>query len=103
MKKLSNSKRVEIVNNILNQCQDVKLPENKMMNWDDISQLKEAGFTIGSHSHTHPMLAALESEKEIEEEKYSNYNWRRRKKNSNHKETFLEKPATSAETVAVPN
>jgi peptidoglycan/xylan/chitin deacetylase (PgdA/CDA1 family) len=68
MKKLSNSSRVVIVNSILNQCQDVQLPENKMMNWEDLRQLKEAGFTIGSHSHTHPMLAALESEKEIEEE-----------------------------------
>jgi len=68
MKKLSNTMRVEIVSNILDQCKDVKLPDNKMMSWDDVRQLKVAGFTIGSHSHTHPMLAALESEKEIEDE-----------------------------------
>jgi peptidoglycan/xylan/chitin deacetylase (PgdA/CDA1 family) len=40
----------------------------KMMNWNDIRQLQSAGFTIGSHSHTHPMLASLENESEIRDE-----------------------------------
>jgi peptidoglycan/xylan/chitin deacetylase (PgdA/CDA1 family) len=38
------------------------------MSWEDIRLLQQAGFYIGSHSHTHPMLAALEDEKEIKEE-----------------------------------
>ena len=65
MKQLSNSNRVAVLNSILDQCKDVSLPENKMMSWQDIEQLKNAGFAIGSHSHTHPMLAALEDESEI--------------------------------------
>jgi peptidoglycan/xylan/chitin deacetylase (PgdA/CDA1 family) len=65
MKKLSNVHRVQVLNSVLNQCRDVALPQNKMMSWEDIHQLAQAGFQIGSHSHTHPMLAALEDEVEI--------------------------------------
>ncbi|TMI73070.1 MAG: polysaccharide deacetylase family protein [Bacteroidetes bacterium] len=68
MKKLANTHRVQVLNSILQQCGDVPLPENKMMSWEDIRLLQQAGFYIGSHSHTHPMLAALEDEKEIKEE-----------------------------------
>jgi peptidoglycan/xylan/chitin deacetylase (PgdA/CDA1 family) len=65
MKKLSNADRVNVLNTILNQCKDVHSPQNKMMSWGDIHQLAGRGFHIGSHSHTHPMLAALEDEAEI--------------------------------------
>jgi peptidoglycan/xylan/chitin deacetylase (PgdA/CDA1 family) len=68
MKKLSNAYRVKVLNNILGQCDNVAPPQNKMMNWEDIRQLQQSGFHIGSHSHTHPMLAALEDEAEIKEE-----------------------------------
>jgi peptidoglycan/xylan/chitin deacetylase (PgdA/CDA1 family) len=68
MKKLPNAQRVQVLNNILRQCDDVPVPHNKMMSWEDIRHLQQAGFCIGSHSHTHPMLAALEDEKEIKEE-----------------------------------
>lgn len=68
MKKLSNIPRVRVLNSIMDQCRDVSLPQNKMMNWEDIHQLNQSGFHIGSHSHTHPMLAALEDEAEILDE-----------------------------------
>jgi peptidoglycan/xylan/chitin deacetylase (PgdA/CDA1 family) len=68
LKSFPNAQRVASLNSIIAQCQDVELPRNKMMTWDDIRQLKTEGFEIGSHTHTHPMLAALDDEKEIEEE-----------------------------------
>jgi peptidoglycan/xylan/chitin deacetylase (PgdA/CDA1 family) len=68
LKKLSNTRRIKIVQAILDQCNDVPLPYNKMMNWNDIRQLATEGFIIGSHSHTHPMLASLNDEKEISDE-----------------------------------
>jgi peptidoglycan/xylan/chitin deacetylase (PgdA/CDA1 family) len=68
MKQLPNTERVQVLNQIVQQCNDVAYPENKMMNWEDVRQLDSVGFHIGSHSHTHPMLAALEDEQEIFEE-----------------------------------
>ena len=68
MKNLSNTDRVQVLDAIFSQCNDVPFPENKMMSWADIHQIMEAGFHIGSHSHTHPMLAALEDESEILDE-----------------------------------
>jgi peptidoglycan/xylan/chitin deacetylase (PgdA/CDA1 family) len=68
LKKLSNSQRLEILQSIMQQCNDVPVPDNKMMSWDDIRQLDSAGFTISSHSHSHPMLASLQNESEITEE-----------------------------------
>ncbi|HET6996133.1 MAG TPA: polysaccharide deacetylase family protein [Chitinophagaceae bacterium] len=68
MKRLPNAQRVQVLNSILQQCNDVPVPQNKMMSWTDIRHLQQDGFYIGSHSHTHPMLAALEDEKEIKEE-----------------------------------
>ena len=67
MKKLSSAERRLIIQSILEQCDDVEA-KGKMMDWNDIRQLKNAGFHIGSHSHTHPMLGALEDEAEILEE-----------------------------------
>jgi peptidoglycan/xylan/chitin deacetylase (PgdA/CDA1 family) len=68
MKKLANAHRVNVLNSILKQCNDIQSPQNKMMNWEDIRQLQQYGFHIGSHSHTHPMLAALEDERDILDE-----------------------------------
>ena len=68
MKGLPNLQRLQIMDLVLKQCDDVAVSRSKMMNWDDIRQLHNAGFIIGSHSHTHPMLASLSSEGEIKEE-----------------------------------
>lgn len=68
LKKLPNPQRLLIIQSILSQCDDVPVPENKMMNWNDVRQLDSNGFIIGSHSHTHPMLASLQNESEISDE-----------------------------------
>jgi peptidoglycan/xylan/chitin deacetylase (PgdA/CDA1 family) len=68
LKKLPNPQRLLIIQSILSQCDDVPVPENKMMSWNDIRQLDSNGFIIGSHSHTHPMLASLKNESEISDE-----------------------------------
>lgn len=68
MKTLSNTFRVQVLEEIKDQCPDVDIPYDKMMDWDDVRQLYKAGFSIGSHSHTHPILASLEDETEIEKE-----------------------------------
>ena len=65
MKKLPDTERQLVLDSILDQCTDIVIPENKMMSWNDVVQLNNAGFHIGSHSHTHPMLAALGNESEI--------------------------------------
>ncbi len=68
LKKLSNPQRLLVLGSIQGQCNDVQIARDKMMNWDEVRQLISGGFTIGSHSHTHPMLASLENESEITEE-----------------------------------
>ena len=68
LKKLPNKQRLLIIQAILSQCDDEPVPGNKMMNWDDIRRLDSKGYIIGSHSHTHPMLASLQNESEISEE-----------------------------------
>jgi peptidoglycan/xylan/chitin deacetylase (PgdA/CDA1 family) len=68
MKTLPNGRRKEIMDVIVKTCSDIVIPGNLMMNWNEIRQLQSAGFVIGSHSHTHPMLGRLENENEIEEE-----------------------------------
>ena len=68
LKRLSNPQRLLVIQSILSQCDDVQMAENKMMNWNDIRQLDSDGFIIGSHSHTHPMLASLQNESEISNE-----------------------------------
>ena len=68
LKKLSNTQRQMVLERILQQCDDASLPKDKMMNWSEVKQLACSGFIIGSHSHTHPMLASLQNENEIADE-----------------------------------
>jgi peptidoglycan/xylan/chitin deacetylase (PgdA/CDA1 family) len=68
LKKLSNRERLLILQSICSQCDDVPVPENRMMSWNEIRQLDSSGFIIGSHSHTHPLLASLQNESEIADE-----------------------------------
>jgi peptidoglycan/xylan/chitin deacetylase (PgdA/CDA1 family) len=73
MKNLSNQYRKQVLQEILYQCYDVPMPENKMMNWGDIRQLDSFGFIIGSHTDTHPLLASLSDENEIRDELVISY------------------------------
>ena len=43
-------------------------PQNPMMNWDDVAELHSAGFIIGSHTRTHPVLPVLHDPSELEAE-----------------------------------
>jgi len=42
-----------------------------MMNWNEIEKLKKEGFIIGSHTHTHPILARLNYDQQMDEIKTS--------------------------------
>ena len=68
MKSLPNHHRQEVLNALLKQHKGNDIPRNLMMNWSQVRELDRAGFYVSSHSHTHPMLASLQDEKEILEE-----------------------------------
>lgn len=59
LKTLLQRDRVEILSQIESQCSDCEVPRC-MMDWGQVSQLASDGFTIGSHTVTHPLLATLE-------------------------------------------
>lgn len=74
MKSLSNSKRLSILATILEQTKtSVDIPRNQMMNWKEVGELCTPSFTVSSHTHTHPMLANLESDEEVKEELLTSY------------------------------
>jgi peptidoglycan/xylan/chitin deacetylase (PgdA/CDA1 family) len=68
MKSLPNFQRLWVMEQLAEQNHGTLVPRNMMMTWEEVKQLKQAGFYIGSHSHTHPMLANLASDSEIKEE-----------------------------------
>lgn len=68
MKSLSNEHRLLIMDDLESRGNINSLPRNIMMNWDEVKQLHTAGYYIGSHSSTHPMLAMLANEAEIHNE-----------------------------------
>jgi peptidoglycan/xylan/chitin deacetylase (PgdA/CDA1 family) len=68
MKSLPNMQRLWVMQQIEQQNNGNGIPRNMMMSWSDVKELHEAGFYIGSHSHTHPMLASLAGENEILDE-----------------------------------
>ncbi|MCJ7782511.1 MAG: polysaccharide deacetylase family protein [Desulfobacterales bacterium] len=43
------------------------LGERMMLNWDEIQELRKDGITIGSHSHTHPILSRMPIQKAKDE------------------------------------
>lgn len=65
LKKISNSQRIAVLETILRQCNDVTEKKAAMMDWNDIKELRRLGFYVGSHSHSHPLLASIETEEEI--------------------------------------
>ena len=38
-----------------------------MLNWEEVPEMRKDGITIGSHSHTHPILSQMSSEKAKDE------------------------------------
>lgn len=65
MKNLPNTQRLWVMQQLEHQNNGKVIPRNMMMNWSEVKELQEAGFYIGSHSFSHPMLANLASEDEI--------------------------------------
>jgi len=65
MKSLPNPQRLWVLQQIETQNRGIQIPSALMMSWSEVQELLGAGFYIGSHSHTHPMLASLTNEEEI--------------------------------------
>jgi peptidoglycan/xylan/chitin deacetylase (PgdA/CDA1 family) len=66
LKKIPALRRDEVIAGILTYFDDIAYPDGMMMSWEDIKQVHSAGFEIGSHSVSHPTLATLEDERQIE-------------------------------------
>ncbi len=65
MKNISNDERRQVLCRLQSTLSDVVVPSDKMMNWKDLSEMQVAGFAIGSHSVTHPLLASIKDESEL--------------------------------------
>ena len=58
---------INVVNySYVSNVSDVDLPKNLMMTWDDLRSLKSERVELGSHTVTHPPLATVEDENELE-------------------------------------
>lgn len=65
LKMIPNSQRVALFEQTISSLDDVSIPKNLMLNWDELLQIKNEGVEIGSHSMTHPLLAKLENESDL--------------------------------------
>ncbi len=65
MKGLPNKERQEVLLHLQSALNDVAPPANRMMNWNDLRQMQTDGYTIGSHTVSHPLLASIEDDKEL--------------------------------------
>lgn len=65
MKNLPNAQRLWVMEQLEQQNKGMGISRTMMMNWSEVKELQDAGFYIGSHSYSHPMLANLASEDEI--------------------------------------
>lgn len=67
LKKISQENRTLVIDKVIQTFTDLKIPE-LMMNWNDLKELKNAGYYIGSHTVTHAMLGTMTNENEIKNE-----------------------------------
>jgi peptidoglycan/xylan/chitin deacetylase (PgdA/CDA1 family) len=67
LKTISHVERENILSQISQSLNDIELPR-VMMSWDDVKQLKDYGFTIGSHTVTHAMLGTIVDENIVKKE-----------------------------------
>ena len=68
LKTTNNNFRKEVIEMCLDTFDDITIPTNLMMSWDDIRSLHNKGVAIGSHSHTHPLLHNVSCDDEIRNE-----------------------------------
>jgi len=67
LKTITHKNREKVLASVKYQLSDVEIPK-LMMNWADISKLKELGHYIGSHTISHSMLGTMENEEDIRKE-----------------------------------
>ncbi len=68
LKKITNTNRLSIFNEVVTQLNDVELPKNLLMNWAEINEIITDGVEVGSHTHSHPLLASIEDDQLIKKE-----------------------------------
>lgn len=68
LKGIPSTTRSAIIQNLLSNFDDTSSPTGQMLTWNDIKQIKSAGFDIGSHSVTHVTLATVEDDNELKYE-----------------------------------
>lgn len=59
LKQVDNQIRESICTQVKDQFDDVQLPKDLYLNWEEIRQLSRAGVQIGSHTVSHPMLGNI--------------------------------------------
>lgn len=59
LKGLEDEKRSLLIEDLLINFNDVELPKNLFLSWDDIRELKIDGVEFGSHTVSHPMLGNI--------------------------------------------
>jgi peptidoglycan/xylan/chitin deacetylase (PgdA/CDA1 family) len=62
------SVRNKTIDTVITSFDDVQLPNGMMMTWEDVKQINTAGYTVGSHSVSHPTLATIENDEELDYE-----------------------------------
>lgn len=65
MKFISNEQRTKVLAHLQAVFNNISSPVNTMMNWDDLRQMQNAGYSIGSHTVSHPVLASIQNENEL--------------------------------------
>jgi peptidoglycan/xylan/chitin deacetylase (PgdA/CDA1 family) len=65
LKTVPNKVRVDLYNQVITSLNDVQAPDQLMMNWKELNEIKNVGVEIGSHTKSHPLLSKLEEESEI--------------------------------------
>lgn len=73
LKQMNNANRLAFMAAFERNFADVILPRI-FLNWEQVRQLDAAGFTIGSHTCTHPLLASMQNEGAILQELNESYN-----------------------------
>jgi peptidoglycan/xylan/chitin deacetylase (PgdA/CDA1 family) len=68
LKKVENAKRIAIMNAFMNGFDDVNIPRDLMLSWDELRSLNNEWVDIGSHSVSHPPLATIINEQELQSE-----------------------------------
>jgi len=65
LKWIPSIKREDVIKCLFANFNDVDIPADTMMNWDEVKQISSAGFDIGSHSVSHPSLSTIADEQSI--------------------------------------